>query len=279
MPAPILTLTTDFGLSDHYVGVMKGVILSICPTARIVDISHQASPFDVIEGAYLIAQAYRYFPKKTVHIVVVDPGVGTARRPILMEAAGQYFIAPDNGALAMIFSREKHKIRLISNDRYFRKPVSPTFHGRDIFAPVAAHLAAGTPPTRMGKPIDDYLRPAFEKPRQSGKRTWVGTILKIDHFGNIVTNFHTADFPDLERRDFSLSIGGIETSALVRTYAEAGPGELCVIVGSSGYLEVSMNQASAAAKIGCQSGASAELTVPPAILLPASVAFTTSPSP
>jgi S-adenosyl-L-methionine hydrolase (adenosine-forming) len=254
-------MTTDFGLSDHYVGVMKGVILGICPRVRIVDISHQASPFAVGEGAYLVAQAYRYFHKKTVHLVVVDPGVGTARRPILMEAAGQYFVAPDNGVLAMVFAREKHKVRLISNQRYFRKPVSRTFHGRDIFAPVAAHLAAGVPPARMGRAIGDYLRPGFEKPLQTGKRTWLGKILKIDHFGNIVTNFHVEDFPDLEQRDFSMAIGGMETGILARHYAESGPGDLCVIVGSAGYLEVSVNQGSAARKIGCESGASAELTV------------------
>jgi hypothetical protein len=150
MPAPILTLTSDFGLTDHYVAAMKGVILSICPQARMVDISHGVSPYDIAEGAYLIAQAYPFFPRKTVHVVVVDPGVGTARRPILLEAAGQYFVGPDNGVLSMVYSREKHKVRLISNDRYFRKPVSRTFHGRDIFSPVAAHLAAGVPPPRLG---------------------------------------------------------------------------------------------------------------------------------
>ncbi len=199
MPAPILTLTSDFGLSDHYVAVMKGVILSICPPARIVDISHGISPFEIAEGAYLIAQAYPCFPRKTVHVVVVDPGVGTARRPILLEAAGQYFVGPDNGVLSMIYSREKHKVRLISNERYFRKPVSRTFHGRDIFSPVAAHLASGVPPSRMGKLIQDYLQPSFEKPQRTGKRTWTGRILRIDRFGNIVTNFHLSDFPDLDR--------------------------------------------------------------------------------
>jgi S-adenosyl-L-methionine hydrolase (adenosine-forming) len=263
MPAPILTLTTDFGLSDHYVGVMKGVILGICPRVRIVDISHQAGSFEIREGAYLVAQAYHYYPRKTVHLVVVDPGVGTSRRPILMEAAGQYFVAPDNGVLAMVLARERHKIRLISNERYFLKPVSRTFHGRDIFAPVAAHLAAGVAPACMGKLIGDYVRPLFEKPRQTGNATWLGSILKIDHFGNIVTNFHVEDFPSLERRDFAMAIGAVEVGALVRSYAECGPGELCVIVGSSGYLEVSMNQDSAARRIGCQSGGSAEMTLFP----------------
>jgi len=261
MAKPILTLTTDFGLADHYVGVVKGVILSICPEARIVDISHEAAPFDIAEGAYLIAQAWRYFPQKTVHLVVVDPGVGTARRPIVMQAAGHFFVAPDNGVLSMIYSREKHKIRLISAERYFRRPVSHTFHGRDIFAPVAAHLAKGVPAARMGKTIDDYLRPLFEKPQQTGKRTWSGRILKIDHYGNIVTNFSAADFPGLERRDFLLTVGSRQVGVLARNYAEAAQGELFAIVGSSGYLEVSGNQISAARQTGCQSGAPVELNL------------------
>ena len=259
MPKPILTLTTDFGLSDHYVGVMKGVILSICPEARIADITHEAAPYDIAEGAYLIAQAWSYFPKKTVHVVVVDPGVGTSRRPIVMEAGGHFFVAPDNGVLSMIYSREKHKIRLASAQRYFRKAVSRTFHGRDIFAPVAAHLANGVPAARMGRIIDDYLRPAFEKPQQTGKRVWSGRILKIDRFGNIVSNFFAADFPDLEKRDFLVTIGGRQIGVLARNYAEAGPAELFVIVGSSGYLEISGNQISAAKETGCQSGGPVEL--------------------
>jgi hypothetical protein len=261
MPAPILTLTSDFGLSDHYVAAMKGVILSICPQARMVDISHDISPFEIAEGAYLIAQAYPSFPRKTVHVVVVDPGVGTARRPILLEAAGQYFVGPDNGVLSMVYSREKHKVRLISNDRYFRKPVSQTFHGRDIFSPVAAHLAAGVPPSRMGKLIQDYLRPVFEKPQRTGKRTWTGRILKIDRFGNIVTNFHASEFPDLDRKNFSLALGPRQVGVMAHNYAECGPGELFAITGSSGYLEVSVGQGSAARIIGCETGAPAELTI------------------
>jgi S-adenosyl-L-methionine hydrolase (adenosine-forming) len=261
MAKPILTLTTDFGLADQYVGVMKGVILGICPQAQLVDISHEAKPFCVPDGAYLIAQAYRYFPPKTVHVVVVDPGVGTSRRPILLEAAGQYFVAPDNGVLSMIYSAEKHKIRLISAERYFRNPVSRTFHGRDIFAPVAAHVAAGVPPSRMGKLIDDYLRPGFGKPRRVGKRTWSGEVLRIDRFGNIITNFHASDFPDLEKRTISLAIGPVEIPVLAHTYSEAGPGELFLIFGSSGYLEVSLNEGSAAKKIVCEAGESADLMI------------------
>jgi S-adenosyl-L-methionine hydrolase (adenosine-forming) len=257
MPAPILTLTTDFGLSDHYVGVMKGVILGICPRARLVDISHQVSPYAIAEGAFLVAQTYRWFPAGTVHLVVVDPGVGSPRRPILMQAAGQYFVAPDNGVLAMVFAREKHKVRLISNQRFFRQPVSQTFHGRDVFAPVAAHLAAGALPSRIGKPIADYVRPPFEKPRQTGAHTWEGRILKVDHFGNIITNFYADDFPALEQ----LTIGRAKALRLVHSYAEARAGELVVIAGSSGFLEVSLNQRSAAEKLACVIGSTCHIRV------------------
>src|SRR5580698_831658 len=196
MPARILTLTTDFGVSDHYVGVMKGVILGICPDAQIVDISHQVSPYAIAEGAFLIAQAYPAFPRGTIHVVVVDPGVGSDRRPVLVEAAGQFFVTPDNGVLAMIFAREKHVVREISNAQYFRIPVSQTFHGRDIFAPVAAHIAAGVGASSIGGTITDYVRPSFGKPRQAGPSTWTGEILHVDRFGNVVTNFHGDDFPE-----------------------------------------------------------------------------------
>jgi S-adenosylmethionine hydrolase len=261
MPSPILTLTTDFGLSDHYVGAMKGVILSICPRAQIVDITHMVSPYEITEGAYLIAQAWRTFPKKTVHVVVVDPGVGTSRRPILMEAGGQYFIAPDNGVLSMIYLREPAKVRLISSEKYFRHPVSKTFHGRDIFAPVAAHLAAGVTPAQFGKRIENYLRPVFQKPQRAGKRTWVGQILKIDHFGNIITNFHVEDFPGLEQQSVTFSVGPYPVAVIARNYAETGQGEVFAIVGSSGYYEISVGQASAAKRIGCVVGGPVELLI------------------
>jgi S-adenosyl-L-methionine hydrolase (adenosine-forming) len=257
MPAPILTLTTDFGLSDHYVGSMKGVILGICRPAQIVDISHQVSPYAISEGAFLIAQAYRAFPPGTVHVVVVDPGVGSERRPVLMEAAGQYFVAPDNGVLGMIFAQEIHKVRVVSNARYFRQPVSQTFHGRDIFAPVAAHVAAGVAASRMGKVIVDYVRPPFAMPRQTGERTWTGDVLAVDRFGNVVTNFHANDFPAFEQ----LAIGRSKVRRLVSSYAEAPAGELVAIAGSSGYLEVSVNQGSAAEKIGCRSGGACQIRV------------------
>src|SRR5215469_10306281 len=141
MPNGLITLTTDFGTADHFVGTMKGAILSIAPRARIVDITHQVAPYAVMQAAFSIAQAWRYFPKGTIHVIVVDPGVGSARRPILAQAEGQFFIAPDNGALSMIYDAAKTQVRVISNPKVMRHEISRTFHGRDVFAPAAAHLA------------------------------------------------------------------------------------------------------------------------------------------
>jgi S-adenosylmethionine hydrolase len=261
MPRPIVTLTTDFGLSDHFTGVMKGVILGICPAAEIVDITHQIAAFEITEAAFVISQAYRYFPKKTVHVIVVDPGVGTARRPIIAEAAGQLFVAPDNGVLSMVYAREKHKVRAVTSDKHFLKPVSRTFHGRDVFAPTAAHLAKGVPPARFGRLIQDYCRQRFAEPRRSGKRIWQGTILKTDHFGNLITSLHIAEFPVLETRPFRLLCGQAAITHLNATFAEGAPGEPLLVVGSSGYLEIVANQGSAAKILGCVTGSPVELTV------------------
>jgi S-adenosylmethionine hydrolase len=262
MLRPIITLTTDFGLSDHFVGVMKGVILGIAPAAHLVDISHEIRPFEIAEGAFTIYQTYRWYPKKTIHLVVVDPGVGTARRPILVEAAGQYFIGPDNGVLSMVYGKEaKHKVRAITAEKYFLRPVSRTFHGRDIFAPVAAHLARGARPTMFGKLIKDYLKLSLDTPTRTGKRVWTGTILKIDRFGNLITNLHVDEFPSVRSRPFELQVGARRLARLAINYADTEEPEPFVIVGSSGYLEVACNQASAARLLGCGAGAPVELTV------------------
>jgi len=260
MPPPIITLTTDFGLSDHFAGTMKGVILGIAPRAQIVDITHEVKPFEILEGAFVITQAYRYFPKGTVHVIVVDPGVGSARRPILAAAAGQYFIAPDNGVLTMIYEREKHKVRHITNDRFFLPVQSRTFHGRDIFAPCAAWLARGKKPAQFGKVIDDYVQLGLMKPQQIARRAWSATVLKVDRFGNLITNIPVDEFPDLLTRPFEISVGLQRVQKLCSAYADAIQGELFAIAGSSGLIEISVNQGSAAARLGCGAGAPVELT-------------------
>jgi S-adenosylmethionine hydrolase len=262
---PLITFTTDFGTSDHFAATMKAVVLGIAPRARIIDITHEVTPFEVVEGAYTLAQAYRYFPAKTIHVVVVDPGVGSARRPILAAMAGQYFVAPDNGVLSLVFAREtgreQVKVRHITNEKFMLHPVSRTFHGRDVFSPVAAHLAMGVPPAKFGKLIEDHLRLSLDKPTQSGKRNWTGTVLKVDRFGNLITNFHIDDFPQIEVRPFDLSIGLEKINRLALTFTECAPDEAFAIVGSSGYLEVAVNQGSAARALGCGAGSPVELVL------------------
>jgi S-adenosylmethionine hydrolase len=236
MSRNIITFITDFGLADHYAAAMKGVALGICPRAQIVDISHDVAPFAIAEGAYLLAQAYAYFPKGTVHVAVVDPGVGSKRRAIVLEAAGQFFVGPDNGIFSMIMARGKYKVREIANDRYFHHPVSNTFHGRDIFSPVGAHLAAGVPAARMGKRIGDAAALDLSRPQ----------VLHVDRFGNVVTSLREAKGP--------VKIGKTVVSKRATHYAEAEAGSLFLIEGSSGYLEISVNGASAAKRLGCKAG-------------------------
>jgi S-adenosylmethionine hydrolase len=240
---------------------MKGVILGIQPTAQVIDISHGVEAYQIADGAFTIAQAYRYFPKNTIHVVVVDPGVGSARRPLLAEMAGQYFVAPDNGVLSMIFAREPAKVRHITNERYFLRPLSRTFHGRDVFSPVAAHLAAGVTPAQFGKRIEDYIRADFGEPKQTGKGRWRGTILKADHFGNLATNFDIDQFPSVRTRAFSLKVGRQTITRLALTFSEGAPGELFAVVGSSGYIELVVSQGSATETLGRQAGSSVELTI------------------
>ena len=258
----IITLTTDFGTQDHFVAAMKGAILAIAPRATIVDVTHEIAAHAVTEGAFVLDEAWRTFPKKTIHVAVVDPGVGSARRPVLVEAGGHYFLGPDNGLLALVYEREKkHKVRHVTNEKLFRHPVSRTFHGRDVFAPVAAHLAIGGTPASVGKLIDDYRKPPSFFPVHTGKRFWTGQILKVDRFGNLITNFALAEFDAVRTRPFEMQVGTRTLAQLLGTYAEAPFGEPFVVVGSSGYLEVCINQGHAARALGCEAGAPVELRI------------------
>jgi S-adenosylmethionine hydrolase len=259
---PVITLTTDFGTNDHFVGALKGVILDITPEAEIVDISHAVQAFDVLDGALAISQAYSYFPNGTVHMVVVDPGVGTDRRPILASSDGYHFVAPDNGVLSMVYAREERMhVRHITSDHYFRMPVSNTFHARDIFAPVAAYLAKQVDSHKFGDEIEDYVKFAAPRPKATGEGRMRGVVLKIDRFGNLITNFLAADFPRALEGAFEFAIGLQEVTRLARHYEQFGPGELFAIVGSSGYFEISAGQASAARLLGVATGAPVELRV------------------
>ena len=254
---PIVTLTTDFGTNDHFVGAVKGVILDIVPEAAIVDISHAVQAFDVLDGALTISQAYSYFPTGTVHMVVVDPGVGTARRPILASSDGYHFVAPDNGVLSMVYAREERMhVRHITSDHYFRQPVSNTFHARDVFAPVAGYLAKIVDSHKFGDEIEDYVRFAAPKPKPAGDNKIRGVVLKVDRFGNLITNVTPEDAPALfaPNAAFKIAVGNKEISDIRTAYAEGAPGEVFAVLGSMGYLEIVANRAAAAQLTGAGKG-------------------------
>jgi len=255
---PIITLTTDFGTNDHFVGAMKGVILDIVPEAAIVDISHAVQAFDVLDGALAISQAYSYFPNGTVHVVVVDPGVGTERRPILASSDGYHFVAPDNGVLSMVYAKEERiHVRHITSDHYFRMPVSNTFHARDVFAPVAAYLAKHVDSHKFGDEIEDFVRFAAPRPKATGEGRLRAVVLKVDRFGNLITNVTSADVPALfsaKPGAFKIVVGSREITDIRKAFAEGAPGEVFGIVGSMGYLEIVANRAAAAQITGAGKG-------------------------
>lgn len=259
MPSrPTVTLTTDFGTNDHFVGVLKGVILEIAPDAQIVDISHAVQPFDVLDGALTISQAYSYFPSSTVHLVVVDPGVGTARRPIIAISDKYYFVAPDNGVLSLVYAQEERMhVRHISSDHYFLQPISNTFHARDIFAPVAAYLAKQVDSHKFGDEIEDFTRFAAPKPKVVDANRMRAVILKVDRFGNLITNITPKDAPMLFGADpapFKLVVGSKEITEIRTLYAEGAAGEVFGIMGSMGFLEIAANRGNAAQITGASKG-------------------------
>ena len=259
MPSrPTVTLTTDFGTNDHFVGALKGVILEIVPEAQIVDISHAVQPFDVLDGALTISQAYSYFPSSTVHLVVVDPGVGTARRPIIAVSDKYYFVAPDNGVLSLVYAQEERMhVRHISSDHYFLQPVSNTFHARDIFAPVAAYLAKQVDSHKFGDEIQDFTRFAAPKPKVVDGNRMRAVILKVDRFGNLITNITPKDAPMLfgaNPAPFKLVVGNREITEIRTIYAEGAAGEVFGIMGSMGFLEIAANRGNAAQITGAGKG-------------------------
>lgn len=255
---PIITLTTDFGLNDHFVGTMKGVILSIEPEAEIIDICHSVQAFDVLDGALSISQAYSYFPSGTVHMVVVDPGVGTARRPIVVTSERHHFVAPDNGVLSLIYQREDRlSVRHVTGEHYFLQPVSQTFHGRDIFSPVAAYLAKGVDPMKFGDEVTDFVRFSAPKPKPANEHTLRGVVLKVDRFGNLITNITPQDAPMLfgaNPSGFKIVLGSREITEIKESYAQGTPGEVFVILGSMGFLEIAANRGAAAQLLGVGKG-------------------------
>jgi S-adenosylmethionine hydrolase len=254
MTRPIITLTTDFGLRDHYVAAMKGVILSRCPQAHLVDITHDIPPFSLYAGAYAIDQAAPFFPPGAIHVVVVDPGVGTDRKPLLVEWQKQLFIAPDNGVLSLILSQALARnggtlAREITNrDLWLPRP-SSTFHGRDIFAPVAAALASRVVrPEQVGPLLDNIQRVPDLQPVELDRGVWSGKILSVDRFGNVVTNFRPP------AGSFSLAVGPHLISEFRQNFGGAARDLVFAYPGSSGYLEVGMNQGNAAHALNAAAG-------------------------
>jgi len=258
-PPRVITMITDFGLKDHFVAAMKGVMLEINPDLTFVDISHMVPPHDVHSGAFTLAQACAYFPAGAIHLAVVDPGVGTARKALAVWAGGHFFVAPDNGILTYIFNREEDfKAHEINADHYFRKPVSSTFHGRDIFAPVAAWISRDIPLIKFGPPLPQPSRlkiPAVSKVRDALVQ---GAVLAVDNFGNLVTNLKPEDVPvyvGAINPACKMVAGQREITVFKRTFGEGVPGELFVIPGSCGYLEIVMRDRSAAAELRLGPGA------------------------
>ena len=262
---PTVTLTTDFGLNDHFVGTLKGVILNIVPDANIVDICHSVQAFDILDGALALAQSYAYFPPRTVHLVVVDPGVGSARRPIIATSELHNFVAPDNGVLSLMYAREQRlSVRHISAEHYFLQPVSNTFHGRDIFAPVAAYLAKGVDQEKFGEEVTDYVRFNAPRPKPATGNSLRGVVLRVDRFGNLITNFTPHDAPALFAASvppFKIIMGKREVTSMRTSYSEGAPGELFAIVGSMGFVEIAANRGSAAQLTGAGKGSEVVLVL------------------
>ena len=250
-PCGVITLMTDFGTNDHFVGVMKGVILNINPKVRIVDITHAVSPQDVQGAAFLVDSSYRYFPDGTIHVIVVDPGVGSRRRAIICQTDTAYFVCPDNGVLSYVLGNDTaHRVVALGNANYWLSEVSNTFHGRDIFAPVAAHLSRGISLRKFGDGVNNVVRLPLQIP-QVTKTTIAGSVIWVDRFGNLITNL-TSDMLESfgMNNGFVISAGKAELSELNSAYAESEEGECLAIIGSSGYVEISVNQGSAARILG-----------------------------
>jgi len=277
----IVTLTTDFGLSDAYVASMKGVLLGINPEAKLVDICHSIKPQNIPQAAFVLGTAYPYFPAKTIHLVVVDPGVGTERRAIILRVPQACFVAPDNGVLSYVFQQflaepvlDRGKVSIkerakpsadievvqITNPRFWRAPVSPTFHGRDIFAPVAAALSLGFPPIEFGGPITSVEMLPMPRPYKRPGGSLLGHVLHIDSFGNLISDIRGDDLPH-NGQPFTVEVKNERIYGLSHTYAQ-GSG-LLALIGSSGYLEISLKGGSASSLLDAQIGDEVRLNLLP----------------
>ena len=254
--APIVTFSSDFGNREHYVGAVKGAILNVCPGAQIVDISHEIATHNVREAAFTLLGACTYYPPGTIHLAVVDPGVGSTRRGLAFATEGYFFVGPDNGIFTPIIQQQEIRQAVsLENKRFFRSSISPTFHGRDVFGPVTGWLARGTTLSKLGPSIDDWIQLDIPAPRRAGRKL-VGTVLHVDRFGNLITCFRPSDLKALlgERTLPRFQVGKERIGQHYRFYSEAPPGQLFALIGSSGYYELAVSQDSAAKRLQAQPG-------------------------
>jgi S-adenosylmethionine hydrolase len=250
--SPTITLLTDFGLQDHFVAAMKGVMLGVNPDLRFVDISHLVPPHDIFAGAFTLNQACFCFPPGTVHLVVVDPGVGTARKAMALSAGGHFFVAPDNGLLTNVMeSQESWSAWEITADHYYLKPLSATFHGRDVFAPIAAWISRGIPLQQLGPVLQNPVRLKIPPLKKVQDALIQGCVLSIDRFGNLITNLRPQDVPHFVK----ILAGKREITAIHETYGEGKEGEIFIVPGSTGYLEIALKDGSASSLLNLKSGA------------------------
>jgi S-adenosylmethionine hydrolase len=259
---PVVALLTDFGNQDHYVGAMKGAILTVCPEVTLVDLAHEIPAHDVTAGALALASAWRAFPARSVFVAVVDPGVGSARRGLALEVDGYRFVGPDNGILSLVMAEAERPPALheITNPSLVGTAVSATFHARDVFGPVAAHLARGLEIAQVGPAVSDPVRLPLPALRQVGASEWEATVVHVDRFGNLITNLMKRDLDAIlaavenDFHDIVVQVEG-ETLPLARTYAHVPEGEGCALMGSSGRLEVAVHKGNAARLLGAAAGA------------------------
>lgn len=254
----VIALLTDFGLEDNYVGTMKAVIAVINPGAGVIDVTHGVRPQDITGGAFMLSSSYKYFPEGAIFVVVVDPGVGGERRVLCAQTGKHIFLAPDNGVLGSVLSEESEEnvvsLVEVSNPKFFLPDVSGTFHGRDIFAPVAAHLSLGVNPARLGPRINEFKRLDVPGPVNAADGTLSGEVIYVDRFGNLITNIDRARIEAGDARVLSVTIGKKEIEGLSATYSDGRPGETLALIGSSGYLEIAENCGNACESLGCSRG-------------------------
>ncbi|MBI3649578.1 MAG: SAM-dependent chlorinase/fluorinase [Acidobacteria bacterium] len=261
---PIITLLTDFGEADYFVAAMKGAIYCLNRDVEIIDLTHQITPHDVFSGAFNLLCCYREFPKWTIHVAVVDPGVGSSRRPIFVMTDEYYFIGPDNGIFSYIYQRENiNRVVHLTESHYFRAEVSNTFHGRDVFAPIAAYVAKQVDWTKMGAEISDYVKFNLPTPAVVSAKQLRGHVIQVDRFGNIITNITSAELPpERAAQGMRLRIGKHEAARCLKNFSEAANNELFAYFGSAGFLELAVARQNAARLVEARRGMEIEIALP-----------------